>query len=72
MSTDRVDQLYEIGLRDGGALGGKLVGAGGAVFLLFQTEDRRRLRRAMIKAGSTELDFSFDFDGSVVLVRNRG
>jgi D-glycero-alpha-D-manno-heptose-7-phosphate kinase len=53
-------------------LGGKLVGAGGAGFLLFQTEDRRRLRRAMIKAGSTELDFSFDFDGSVVLVRNRG
>jgi len=72
MSNDRVDHLYEIGLRDGGALGGKLVGAGGAGFLLFQTEDRRRLREAMISAGSTEMDFSFDFDGSVVLVRNRG
>jgi D-glycero-alpha-D-manno-heptose-7-phosphate kinase len=72
MSTDTVDQLYAIGLRDGGALGGKLVGAGGAGFLLFQTEDRRRLRKAMINAGSTEMDFSFDFDGSVVLLRNRG
>jgi D-glycero-alpha-D-manno-heptose-7-phosphate kinase len=72
MSTERVDHLYETGLRDGGALGGKLVGAGGAGFLLFQTEDRRRLRKQMISAGSTEMDFSFDFDGSVVLVRNRG
>ena len=72
MSSDTVDQLYEIGRREGGALGGKLVGAGGAGFLLFQTEDRRRLRRAMLAAGLTEMDFSFDFDGSVVLLRNRG
>ena len=72
MTTDRVDQLYEIALRDGWALGGKLVGAGGAGFLLFQTENRRRLRKIMLNAGATEMDFSFDFDGSVVLVRNRG
>jgi D-glycero-alpha-D-manno-heptose-7-phosphate kinase len=72
MSNDRVDQLYEIGLRDGGASEGKLAGAGGAGFLLFLTEDRKRLRRTMMSAGSTEMDFSFDFDGSVVHVRNRG
>jgi D-glycero-alpha-D-manno-heptose-7-phosphate kinase len=72
MSSDAVDQLYEIGLRKGGALGGKLVGAGGAGFLLFQTEDRRRLRESMSEVGLTNMDFSFDFDGSVVLVRNRG
>jgi D-glycero-alpha-D-manno-heptose-7-phosphate kinase len=72
MSSDLVDNLYEIGRREGGALGGKLVGAGGAGFLLFQTEDRRKLRTAMLAAGVTETDFSFDFDGSVVLLRNRG
>jgi D-glycero-alpha-D-manno-heptose-7-phosphate kinase len=72
MSSDIVDQLYGVGLKEGGALGGKLVGAGGAGFLLFQTEDRKRLRKAMIDAGSMEMDFSFDFDGSVVLLRNRG
>ena len=71
MSSDLVDQIYETGRREG-ALGGKLVGAGGAGFMLFQTEDRRRLLRAMLDLGLTELDFSFDFDGSVVLVRNRG
>jgi D-glycero-alpha-D-manno-heptose-7-phosphate kinase len=72
ISSDTVDQLYEVGMREGGALGGKLVGAGGGGFLLFQTEDRRRLRTAMIQAGSTEMDFSFDYDGSCVLLRNRG
>jgi len=46
------------------------VGAGGSGFLLFQTTDRRRLRSAMLEAGLTEMDFSFDFDGSTVLLRN--
>lgn len=72
MSNDLVDRLYATGCKEGGALGGKLVGAGGSGFLLFQTEDRRRLRKAMTGAGLTEMDFSFDFDGSVVLLRNRG
>jgi D-glycero-alpha-D-manno-heptose-7-phosphate kinase len=72
MSSSRIDQLYELGMNQGGALGGKLVGAGGSGFLLFQTEDRRQLRSTMLEAGLTEMDFSFDFDGSVVLVRNRG
>ncbi|SEF52637.1 D-glycero-alpha-D-manno-heptose-7-phosphate kinase [Bryocella elongata] len=72
MSNPVIDELYEIGRSKGGALGGKLVGAGGGGFLLFQTEDRRRLRKAMADAGADEMDFSFDFDGSVVLVRNRG
>ncbi len=72
MSNDRIDSLYDLAMRQGGALGGKLVGAGGAGFLLFQTEDRRRLRQIMLQAGLTEMDFSFDFDGSVVLLRNRG
>lgn len=72
ISSAAIDELYEIGRTKGGALGGKLVGAGGGGFLLFQTEDRRRLRQAMTEAGAEEMDFSFDFDGSVVLVRNRG
>lgn len=70
MSSDKIDALYELGTGDGGATGGKLVGAGGSGFLLFQTNDRRRLRETMTRAGSNEMDFSFDFDGSMVLVRN--
>jgi D-glycero-alpha-D-manno-heptose-7-phosphate kinase len=70
MSSGRIDALYELATTEGGAAGGKLVGAGGSGFLLFQTNDRRRLRETMTGAGLSEMDFSFDFDGSVVLVRN--
>jgi D-glycero-alpha-D-manno-heptose-7-phosphate kinase len=70
MSNDRIDDLYELGLNPGGAFGGKLVGAGGSGFLLFQTYDRVRLRRTMDEAGVAEMDFAFDFDGSIVLSRS--
>jgi D-glycero-alpha-D-manno-heptose-7-phosphate kinase len=70
MTSERIDAFYQLAMREGGATGGKLVGAGGSGFLLFQTNDRRRLRETMTRAGLNEMDFSFDFDGSVVLVRN--
>jgi D-glycero-alpha-D-manno-heptose-7-phosphate kinase len=72
MSSDRIDDLYELARSRGGATGGKLVGAGGSGFLLFHTKDRSRLRRTMSEAGLREMDFSFDFEGSVVQLRNRG
>jgi D-glycero-alpha-D-manno-heptose-7-phosphate kinase len=70
MSTTRVDSLYDLARSEGGATGGKLVGAGGSGFLLLHTQDRRRLRDTMLRTGLSEMDFSFDFDGSVVLLRN--
>lgn len=70
MSNPHIDELYELARSDGGAKGGKLVGAGGGGFFLFQTDDRRRLRQLMTRAGLSEMDFTFDFDGSIVLVRN--
>jgi D-glycero-alpha-D-manno-heptose-7-phosphate kinase len=70
-SNNRIDELYEFARTRGGATGGKLVGAGGSGFLLFHTNDRRRLRNAMMETGLEEMDFNFDFDGSVVLLRNR-
>ncbi|MFT4112201.1 galactokinase [Silvibacterium sp.] len=70
MSNERVDALYEAARSRGGARGGKLVGAGGCGFLLFQTFDRRRLRECMREAGAEEMDFQFDFDGSVVHTRS--
>lgn len=70
MSNERIDGLYELARSRGGATGGKLVGAGGSGFFLFHTSDRRRLRATMAEAGLTEMDFSFDFDGSKVLLRN--
>jgi D-glycero-alpha-D-manno-heptose-7-phosphate kinase len=70
MSTSHIDALYDLARSEGGATGGKLVGAGGSGFLLLHTPDRRRLRDTMLRAGLSEMDFAFDFDGSVVLLRN--
>ncbi len=66
MSNPQVDAWYEIG-RKNGALGGKLVGAGGGGFLMFYTEDKKRLRHAMIQEGLEEVHFRFDFEGSKVI-----
>jgi D-glycero-alpha-D-manno-heptose-7-phosphate kinase len=62
MSNPQIDEWYEYA-RQNGAIGGKLVGAGGGGFLMFCAEDQRRLRGAMAKAGLGEVRFRFDFDG---------
>jgi D-glycero-alpha-D-manno-heptose-7-phosphate kinase len=67
MSNSHIDEWYELG-RANGAVGGKLVGAGGGGFLLFYTEDRKRLRQAMAGAGLEEVRFRFDFEGTKVLL----
>jgi D-glycero-alpha-D-manno-heptose-7-phosphate kinase len=69
MSNTQIDALYELG-RENGALGGKLIGAGGGGFLMFYTEDTTRLRRAMTRGGLREVRFRFDFAGSQVMVQS--
>jgi len=66
MSNPQIDAWYELG-RKNGAIGGKLVGAGGGGFLLFYAEDHRRLRAAMTGAGLEEVRFRFDFEGTKVV-----
>ncbi len=66
MSNPQIDEWYELG-RANGAIGGKLVGAGGGGFLMFYAEDRKRLRAAMMQAGLEEVRFRFDFEGTKVL-----
>lgn len=70
MSNTVMDEIYCAARKTGGALGGKLVGAGGGGFFLFQTKDRKRLRDVMAGMGLSEMEFSFDFEGSLVLLRN--
>jgi D-glycero-alpha-D-manno-heptose-7-phosphate kinase len=69
MSSEEIDGWYEVGMANG-ALGGKLVGAGGGGFLLFYAEDTQALRAAMAREGLDEVRFSFDLDGSTVIVRD--
>jgi len=66
MSNTRINDLYDLARRHG-ALGGKLIGAGGGGFLMFYTEEKTRLRHAMREAGIREVRIRFDFAGTVVL-----
>jgi D-glycero-alpha-D-manno-heptose-7-phosphate kinase len=68
ISNSRIDQLYELAMRNG-ALGGKIMGAGGGGFFMFYSENgKQKLRSAMAKEGSTEVRFRFDFDGSKIIL----
>lgn len=66
MSNDRINEWYDLAMRSG-ALGGKLIGAGGGGFLMFYAEDKDALRRAMAEQGLKEVRFKFDFEGTKVL-----
>jgi D-glycero-alpha-D-manno-heptose-7-phosphate kinase len=68
MSSENIDRWYELAMANG-ALGGKLVGAGGGGFLLFYASEPTALREAMASAGLPEVRFQFDFDGSTVVAR---
>jgi D-glycero-alpha-D-manno-heptose-7-phosphate kinase len=65
MSNPKIDEWYALGMKNG-AVGGKLVGAGGGGFLMFYAADRNRLRHAMQAAGLEEVRFRFDFEGTKV------
>ena len=66
MSNPLIDGHYELARRHG-ALGGKLIGAGGGGFLMFYTEDKTSLRRALTAAGLREVRMRFDFQGTTVM-----
>lgn len=69
MSNDHIDQWYQLA-RQNGALGGKLIGAGGGGFLIFYAEDKVRLRRSMREAGLQEVRFRFDFEGTKLIAQS--
>jgi D-glycero-alpha-D-manno-heptose-7-phosphate kinase len=66
-SNPQIDAWYALA-RSNGAIGGKLVGAGGGGFLMFYASDRNRLRRTMAEAGLQEVRFRFDFEGTKVVL----
>lgn len=67
MSSSDIDQCYDYAMANG-ALGGKLIGAGGGGFLMFYTEEKARLRHAMMEKGLKEVRFRFDFEGTKVVI----
>jgi D-glycero-alpha-D-manno-heptose-7-phosphate kinase len=63
MGNERIDTLYTLARR-AGAVGGKLVGAGGGGFLLVYVRRPEDVRQAMAAAGAQELAFDFEFQGA--------
>ena len=69
ITSGPIDQWYELA-KANGALGGKLIGAGGGGFLMFLAEDNRRLRKALRATGLKEVPFRLDRLGAQVLVND--
>jgi D-glycero-alpha-D-manno-heptose-7-phosphate kinase len=63
MTDERIDRLYTLARRSG-ALGGKLVGAGGGGFLLVYAPRPEDTRQALAAGGASELTFDFEFGGA--------
>jgi D-glycero-alpha-D-manno-heptose-7-phosphate kinase len=68
MSNPEIDAWMQCAIENG-ALGGKLVGAGGGGFLMFYAEDKTRLRHALANSGLREIRFRFDFEGTKVVAQ---
>ena len=70
VANKQIDRLYDLGIKKG-AVGGKLVGAGGAGHLLFFCPPRKQksLQKTMLKQNLQVVDFDFDFAGLEVEIR---
>jgi D-glycero-alpha-D-manno-heptose-7-phosphate kinase len=69
MTNSQIDEYYQLA-RDNGALGGKLIGAGGGGFLMVYCEDKTKLRRALTEVGLREVRLRFDFEGTMLMTRS--
>ena len=67
MTNSVVDEIYKYAVENG-AVGGKLVGAGGGGFLLFVTPNKAKLRNAMKAKSLREVPFNFDHEGTKLIV----
>lgn len=70
ISNQDIDHYYELAMKNG-ALGGKLLGAGGGGFLLFYVEEQHRTRVRKALQELKEINFSFDSKGTQVIYYNK-
>jgi D-glycero-alpha-D-manno-heptose-7-phosphate kinase len=69
MSNPKIDEWYDLALKNG-AIGGKMIGAGGGGFLMFYAHDKMKLRHELRRAGMHEVRFRFDFSGTQVVAQS--
>jgi len=68
MSNGQINDWYDVAMANG-ALGGKIIGAGGGGFLMFYAQDKARLRHAMRERGLMEVRFRFEPEGTKFLIQ---
>jgi D-glycero-alpha-D-manno-heptose-7-phosphate kinase len=68
MADSAIDEHYDAA-RKAGAIGGKLMGAGGGGFFMFyvRAADRRRVQDTLAARGLRAMRFRFDFDGARIM-----
>lgn len=66
MSNKAIDDIYDYGISNG-ANGGKVIGAGGGGFILFQTQDKKNLEKKLRQQNLRVVDFSFVSKGTEIV-----
>lgn len=69
MTNIQIDEWHNLALKNG-AVGGKLIGAGGGGFLLFIADDKEKLIGTMVGAGLKHLSFDFDHEGTKLILND--
>ena len=66
VSTDRIDELYQKGIK-AGAIGGKLLGAGGGGFLLFYVPKNKQEAVFLAMRELLYIPFTFENEGTKII-----
>lgn len=67
ITNSKIDELYALAMKNG-ALGGKLLGAGGGGFMLFFVPEENRSNLSKALRNHLQIPFRFDYEGSKIIV----
>ena len=72
MSDSFIDECYEVALKSG-AVGGKLMGAGGGGFFMFycKSDKKAKVSEALNKMGLRREKFNIDWEGAKILLNSK-
>ena len=69
ISNDHINDIYDIAIKNG-AYGGKILGAGGAGFIMFIISESNRKKLTEILNNCTEVNFKFESKGSQIILNS--